>query len=348
MSNMFYGCESLVSLPNISKWDISNVNDMRNMFNGCKSSLKLPEFYLLYLFQNYIIFELKYKINKSKKNKLKILEKKFIEKNKDKVKIIYNNCEIKINEFLNKIEINHKEKIKFILCLDRNINDLSYMFYECDSLISIDYHKINNQLYQINEQFKSISNDSNRNNDNSNTNYFGLCKNLKKSLSNYSIISNINNSNITSEIYNYLFDYPLPLTDISYMFYKCNSLISLPDISNWNTSNVNNMSNIFSECNSLISLPDISKFDTYKVNNMSNIFYGCKSLTSLPDISKWNTSNVNDMELIFNGYNSLISLPDISKWDTANVHNMGGMFYRCNLLISSSDISKWNTLKLIV
>ena len=39
------------------------------------------------------------------------------------------------------------------------------------------------------------------------------------------------------------------------MFQECNKLISLPDISKWNTSNVNYMSWMFYECNSLISLP---------------------------------------------------------------------------------------------
>ena len=43
------------------------------------------------------------------------------------------------------------------------------------------------------------------------------------------------------------------------MFYHCFSLSSLPDISNWNTNNVNKMSYIFEECSSLLSLPDISK-----------------------------------------------------------------------------------------
>ena len=42
MSCMFYGCESLSSLPDISKWNTSNVNDMRNMFDGCINSLEIP------------------------------------------------------------------------------------------------------------------------------------------------------------------------------------------------------------------------------------------------------------------------------------------------------------------
>ena len=35
------------------------------------------------------------------------------------------------------------------------------------------------------------------------------------------------------------------VTNMSEMFYKCSSLISLPDISKWNTNNVTNMSLMF-------------------------------------------------------------------------------------------------------
>ena len=45
------------------------------------------------------------------------------------------------------------------------------------------------------------------------------------------------------------------MENLSYMFYRCSSLSSLPDISNWNTTNVNNMSDMFLGCSSLSSLP---------------------------------------------------------------------------------------------
>jgi len=35
------------------------------------------------------------------------------------------------------------------------------------------------------------------------------------------------------------------ITNMSYMFYRCSSLSSLPDISNWNTNKVKNMSDMF-------------------------------------------------------------------------------------------------------
>ena len=62
-------------------------------------------------------------------------------------------------------------------------------------------------------------------------------------------------------------------------------LVKLPDISNWNTNNVNNIEGIFYECSSLTKLPDISKWNTNNVIDMNSIFYGCMSLV-LPDILK--------------------------------------------------------------
>ena len=38
MSCMFYGCSSLSSLPDISKWNINNVTYMNDMFYECSSA----------------------------------------------------------------------------------------------------------------------------------------------------------------------------------------------------------------------------------------------------------------------------------------------------------------------
>ena len=75
------------------------------------------------------------------------------------------------------------------------------------------------------------------------------------------------------------------IIDMSYMFYGCSSLLSLPDISKWNTNNCNNISYMFCECSSLSSLPDISHWNTNNVTNMAGMFCLWSSLSSLPDIS---------------------------------------------------------------
>ena len=43
MSGMFNGCTSLLSLPDISKWNTININDMSYMFYRCSSLSSLPE-----------------------------------------------------------------------------------------------------------------------------------------------------------------------------------------------------------------------------------------------------------------------------------------------------------------
>ena len=56
---------------------------------------------------------------------------------------------------------------------------------------------------------------------------------------------------------------------MKYIFRDCSSLISLPDISKWDTQNVTDMSFIFDQYISLISLPGISNWDIKKVKNIT-------------------------------------------------------------------------------
>ena len=44
-------------------------------------------------------------------------------------------------------------------------------------------------------------------------------------------------------------------SDMSFMFNKCKSLYSLPDISIWDTSNVKSMTKIFAGCHELLNIP---------------------------------------------------------------------------------------------
>ena len=62
------------------------------------------------------------------------------------------------------------------------------------------------------------------------------------------------------------------------MFNKCCSLISLPDLSRWNTSKLIDMSFMFNDCISLIFLPDLSNPNIIDINF---IFSEGNSLNSL-------------------------------------------------------------------
>ena len=65
------------------------------------------------------------------------------------------------------------------------------------------------------------------------------------------------------------------ITNMSWMFCNCRSLVSLPDISKWNTANVINMSRMFYNCSSLKSFPDISKWKLNKLIYKYDMFKGC-------------------------------------------------------------------------
>ena len=128
--------------------------------------------------------------------------------------------------------------------------------------------------------------------------------------------------------------------DMAGMFYKCSSLEFL-NLSNFDTSHVGNMNYMFYKCSSLKSL-DLSLFNTSQVKNMGLMFGECSLLESL-DISHFDTSQVTDMNSMF-GECSLLESLDISHFNTSQVTNMNSMFSGCSLL-ESLDLSHFNTSK---
>jgi len=130
------------------------------------------------------------------------------------------------------------------------------------------------------------------------------------------------------------------VTNVCYMFSGCSSLKSI-DLSLFNSNNVTNMSYMFSYCSSLSSL-DLSSFKTNNVTNMSCLFSFCSSLKSI-DLSSFNTSNVDNMSFMFGGCSSLESI-DLSSFKTNKVTNMSCMFSFCSSL-NSINLSTFNTSK---
>ena len=47
---MFNECESLISLPDISQWNTSNVTDMSYMFDGCINCLNIISKFIIYFY----------------------------------------------------------------------------------------------------------------------------------------------------------------------------------------------------------------------------------------------------------------------------------------------------------
>ena len=62
---------------------------------------------------------------------------------------------------------------------------------------------------------------------------------------------------------------------------------------------VSNASYMFLNCESLISFNHNSDLDLTNVTNISHLFSGCSLLLHLPDISKWNFCNLTVIDSVF-------------------------------------------------
>ena len=128
------------------------------------------------------------------------------------------------------------------------------------------------------------------------------------------------------------------VTDMSYMFYGMSNLTSL-NLSNFDTSNVTKMYAMFSNMSNLTTL-DLSNFNTSNVTNTYRMFSGMSNLTTL-NLSSFNTSQVTYMASMFWGTSNLTTL-DLSNFDTSKVTDMTYMFAGMSSL-TALNLSNFDT-----
>ncbi|ECZ8706644.1 BspA family leucine-rich repeat surface protein [Listeria monocytogenes] len=129
------------------------------------------------------------------------------------------------------------------------------------------------------------------------------------------------------------------VTDMSNMF--ANSAATSIDVSNFDTSNVTNMQNMF--WTSAVTSLDLSNWDTINVTNMMGVFF--RSAATSLDLSSFDTSNVTTMRNMF--YENAATSLDLRSFDTSNVTDMYGMFRNSaatNIDVSNFDISNVTTM----
>ena len=109
------------------------------------------------------------------------------------------------------------------------------------------------------------------------------------------------------------------------------------DISDWNVSNVKDISRMFYGCTQLKSVGDLSNWNVSKVEDMRFMFYKCKQLKSVGDLSNWNVSDVENMNHMFSECKQLTSVGDLSNWNVSNVEYMFDAFKKSGI----TNIPKW-------
>ena len=214
--------------------------------------------------------------------------------------------------------------------LYRYISDMSYMFYNCISLVSINLENF------ITSNYLSID-----------LSYmFYNCQELEtitfnlvdKSFGINKIDYMFYNCSKLSEIslrsFNSFYD-----LNMSYLFYNCQSLTKIDLIDNY--FKVIDTRQMFYNCTSLEQLT----FYPYAIKeniNMSKMFYNCNKLQNITFKKENSYFEPNDMSSMFYNCTSLLSL-DLNKFKSTYLEYISYVLYNCtnliNFNISSSDFS---------
>ena len=106
-------------------------------------------------------------------------------------------------------------------------------------------------------------------------------------------------------------------------------------ISEWDTSEITDMSNLFRD---ISANPDIK---CYSCSHIIDPVYDHNTKYFNGDLSSWDVSAVKDMAMMFGGAASFNG--DLSSWDVSAVTNMAYMFYDAKNF--NGDIKNWNISK---
>ena len=242
-----------------------------------------------------------------------------------KVELFIDNRRYKFQKYYN---FNESKDYHITLKFNALLTDCSNMFYNCETIKSIDLSKFDtNNTTNMKNMFFNCSKLIDINISNINTkkvismeNMFYNCNNLRK--------INLDSFETTNVI------------KMGGMFYGCEKLEKI-NLLNFRTQNVIDMSNLFRNCYQLADI-DLSSIDTSKVTNMSGMFYMCESLEKL-DLSKFNTKNVENMDEMF-GFCEKLKDIILSSFISTNLKTLNKMFYNCSNL-TNLDLSNFKSEK---
>ena len=305
---------------------------IRTFFFDFSKVRAFPYSSLLYLFLIHIIISLSYEEN--------IITLTVIGSG-GKVKIIDEDCEtlpdeITVNGEIQTLDENNQitvgstvTTVKFSWSDD--IIDFYAMFYEIDSIISVDF-----------SEFSCTGIDDMRA-------MFAYCTNLK-SIN----FANFDSSSVTSMYGLFAVDINLlevdlskldvsSVKDMTYMFYE--SGIRNIDLKNFRTSSLMLMISMFEECHNLKSI-DLSMFDTTNVIDMYSLFYNDDNL-EVVNLSNLNNPVLADISLMFAYCTNLTDI-NLTGFHTPNVENMTKVFSHCESLTSIDISSLINVIILVL
>ena len=285
---MFYNCTSLNKL-NINYFiNTNNYINMTNLFCNCYSLTAIEgSFYNLLISDTSKMFYNCYSLETLNFNPRRKNEKIYINMTK-----MFYNC-----QKINKITFQAIDYYGYYDIFDNYYknyyslypNDLSYTFYNCSSLDSLNFQ------YFVTSDVKEVR-------------YMMFnCKSL-----------------INIYLTGSSFKFSLA-TNMRGIFQNCESLKTI-GLSSLDTKNVEIMWDMFKGCKSLTNL-NLGNFNTKKVIDMESMFERCESLTTL-SLTTFDTSNVHYMNKMFSGCTKLETVY-FNSISSNSLGTMYQMFYNC-------------------
>ena len=304
MSYMFYNCTNLEQFTyGISYKRAYAIQDMRSMFYNCYS-LKNFNFKNIYInYYDYIYGSI-----------IGYIYNNFTGKNETIYEYIYNYHNVNLSYMF--YNCKSLESINFGSHYLTYINDMKGLFYNCFSLKSIDLNKIqttnNVDLSYMFYNCSSLKKYSNKNNID--------VKDMRYMFYNCSSLTQISSNTFKR-------DSPLFFFNMSNLFYNCYNLKSFPDFRNLY---INDAREMFYNCMNLSSF-DL-KFTSNVDINMTKMFYNCIRLKKLI-LKKSNNLTIfpNDLSYAFYNCISLSSLT-LNYFKTDNLKEISYMMYNCKIL----------------
>ena len=206
--------------------------------------------------------------------------------------------------------------------------DMNELFNGCTNLISADLSKFDTSKVTMMEwMFSQCTNLVNVTFGNIDTSSLISMKEIFKECTNLKEVD-LSNFNFTK------------VKDMNLLFYSCSNLESV-NFGNSETSSLENMAKLFQGCSKLESI-DLSHFNTSKVKDISSLFNGCSRLDEI-DISNFDFSEVTNMEWMFNDCSNVKNI-NFGSTITSSLKAMNTLFQRCSNL-ESIDLSNFDTSK---
>ena len=220
---------------------------------------------------------------------IKIFGEEFVKNNEENCKMYINKKLYKICEYIeyNKYDINQNDNFLTITLTEikkDELTDLSFMFFGCYLLLSIDFNSFDTEnVTLMNYMFYDCTSLTSLNLFRFNTkkvtnmqSMFARCFKLKT--------LNIKSFN-TEQVIN-----------MGNMFEGCSDLRAL-DLKSFNTKNVTNMSWMFYNCCSILLL-NLAFFNTENVTDMRLMFYCCSNLKKL-NLESFNAKKANTFDMFY-------------------------------------------------